>query len=362
MRTGIADLPLHRGKAPKWLFNKMVKLSKEIVEIIIEEFSYKEFLKRLSNPYWFQGLGCLLGFDWHSSGLTTVTLGALKEAINKENYPIAIAGGKGKESKKVKEELVKIGDKFNLSDKKIEKLREASMIIAKIDNSCIQDNFNLYHHSMVVDEEGNYAVIQQGMYSKYARRYHWLSFEIKSFFDDKEKVASNLKLDKVLNLASKKSKEARKTMVDIANDGLLLRKNEQLTLKHFFKKEVAEEKLSFPSRHQIKTEDLSKSTLNVFKKIKEMKVGNFKELIKVRGVGRKALRALALTANLIYGTPLDWKDPVKYSFAHGGKDGIPFPVNKKVYANTIMTLKEIASKLKDKEKENALKRLNKLIK
>jgi len=183
VKTGVANLPLHPGKAPRWLFKRMVNLSRGIIEVISYEYGTDEFLRRISDPFWFQALSCVLGYDWHSSGTTTVTCGALKEAINPEDNGFAIAGGKGKTSRKTPSEIEKISEIYNLSTSAVKKLQYSSRMCAKIDNTAIQDGHNLYHHVFIFSESGMWAVIQQGMNNEtnYARRYHWLSEELESF-------------------------------------------------------------------------------------------------------------------------------------------------------------------------------------
>ncbi len=297
MRTGVVNLPLHTGKAPRWLFGRMVKLAKAITEVIVYEYNQDEFLRRLSNPYWFQGLGCVLGFDWHSSGLTTTTCGALREALKDAEIGIKICGGKGNTSRKTPDEILNCN--FSLSTKKINKLIYASKLSAKVDNSLVQDNYQLYHHCFIFTEKGNWAVIQQGMnnYNNYARRYHWLSEEIESFVDEPQTaICCDKKEKNVLDMTNKENEEIRKASVDLVND-FTMQKN-----------------------HLIK--NMEKRNIEILRKAAEIQPENYEELVAIKGIGPKAIRSLALTAEIIYGNKLTWKDPVKYSFAHGGKDGI----------------------------------------
>ncbi len=339
MITGTADLPLHYGKCPPWLFKKMKLLAREISRAIIMEHGKKEFLERISDPYFFQSFGCVLGFDWHSSGLTTTVCGALKEAGLQE-YGIAVLGGKGKTSRKVPDELDNIAEKFGFSYSKTEELKKISKLVAKVDSSCLQDGFDLYHHTFVVDDKGNWAVIQQGMNEKiqYARRYHWMN----SFsFNEPHKAICCDKKVKPLNLVDKDVEETRKTIVEIVRDKPTL-------LARYVKGS-----LFMPRDHYISKQD--------YKRIEEAskkQPENFEELL-LSPLGKKSLRALALISNLIYGTKLSWKDPVKYSFAHGGKDKVPYPIDKRTYDKSIKTLKEALemAELGKKEKLNALKRL-----
>ncbi|UCD03868.1 MAG: DUF763 domain-containing protein [Candidatus Woesearchaeota archaeon] len=363
LKTGIANLPLHSGKAPKWLFKRMVKLARNINEIIILEHGKDDLLKKLSDPYWFQAYACVLGFDFHSSGCTTVTMGALKEAMNPEEHGIFVTGGKGKFSRKTPEEIEKIGEEFSLNDKKIEKLRHASIITAKVDNCLLQDNYNLYHHSFVFDKKGRWITIQQGMSkNNWARRYHWLSDDVRSFVEEPHSgICCDYKHENTLDMTSKKSRETRKTSLDLIRDNPShLRKyflpEKQATLNLFT--DAKEKILNLPSRHDIKfSERINFQTLQ---RAYEIQPENYENLLSVKGVGPATVRALALISELVYGAEPSWQDPVRYSFAHGGKDGIPYPVNKKRYDRSIMTLRDAIeqAKIGRKEKINALRRLN----
>lgn len=217
MRTGIANLPLHPGKCPRWLFPRMSKLGGAISEIIVHEYGHKEYLKRLSDPYFFQALGCVLGFDWHSSGLTTTVCGALKESVNSLALGITFAGGKGRTSKNT---LVEI-ENSDLSTQKIERLKYSSRMSAKVDSALVQDGYQLYHHSFVYTEKGDWAVIQQGLsnITQYARRYHWLSDSIQSFVDEPHSaICCDFKEQKTLNLTARESFDTRKISLDLVKD------------------------------------------------------------------------------------------------------------------------------------------------
>ncbi|MEM5875270.1 MAG: DUF763 domain-containing protein [Candidatus Aenigmatarchaeota archaeon] len=348
MRVGITDLPLHYGKAPKWLFKRMVLLGKEISKIIIMEFGKDEYLRRISNPYFFQALGCVLGYDWHSSGLTTTLTAALKEGLNRENIGIKIFGGKGSTSRKTPIELESLEKEFGFSSRKIEELKYASKMVAKVDNSAIQDGYKLYHHAFIVSENGKWAVIQQGMNenNKIARRYHWISENVKDFVCEPHFAIVGIKEKNVLNMVAKESEEARKASVDLV-------KEDVRKFKRFFYSNAGLVKyLKMPIEH---TFDLS-----VYKKLEELhefNPKNYEELLSFKGVGPKTVRALALIAKIIYGTEASWIDPCKYTFAHGGKDKIPYPIDRKTYDESIRTLKEIIEKAEigDKEKIRALK-------
>jgi hypothetical protein len=353
MRVGVAELPLHYGKCPKWLFERMVKLSSQISKLIIQEFGKEEFLKRISNPFFYQALGCVVGFDWHSSGLTTTLAGALKEGLNKENVGVKVLGGKGSSSRRTPEEIEKVGEEFGLSTRKIEELKYASKMVAKVDNSLIQAGYQIYHHSFFVTEDGKWAVVQQGMnvVNKLARRYHWLSFSFNSFVVEPHVAIVGFKEKNVLNMVAKESEEARKASVDVV-------KEDVRKFKKFFVSPLSLYKfLKMPVEHTF--------DLRVYKKLLELhefNPKNYEELVAFEGVGPKTVRALALIAKLVYGKEASWVDPVKYTFAHGGKDRVPYPIDRKTYDESIKTLKEILEKLEagEKEKAEALKRLSEL--
>ncbi len=322
---GIVNLPLHGGRAPRWLFERMKKLGKSISQIIIDEYGIDEFLERFADPFWFQSFSCVLGYDWHSSGTTTVTMGAMKEVLKDG---IAVVGGKGRVALRTPEEIEKVGDKFGLSESKISKLKEVSKMVAKVDNSCVQDGFRLYHHTMIITEKGKWVVIQQGMNGRWARRYHWI-YKTRSFVDEPHSgIASEIKV-KTLDLTSKENRWVREKAIDSVYE--------------------------LPRRHDIIKEDLN---VRILKRIEEINPKNFEELIKIRGIGPKTLRAIALVSEIIYGNKLSWKDPATYSFAHGGKDGIPYPVNKKLYDKSIEILEQAIREIDDRK---ALKRLHDFI-
>ena len=361
-KRGSVNLPLHGGHPPSWLFSRMVKLSGAISSVIIEEYSLEEFLNRISNPYWFQAFSCVLGFDWHSSGTTTTTLGALKASLSAEEHGIYLTGGKGSKSRKTPQGIEHAGEVFNLKTKTTEKLVETSKLSAKIDNSCIQDGYTLYQHNFFVTEKGDWAVVQQGLNSKtkYARRYHWLGIEVNNLLNDPHSgISCDKKTPNTLNMSSKESKEAQKISVDLIND------NPQHLRKYFKRKDnqLLLEDFTMPAHHPVLDMDISDSEFEVLSKAWEIQPENYEELILLKGIGPKKIRALALISDLVYGEPASWKDPVKYSFTHGGKDGFPYPVDKEVYDNSIKTMRDAIdqARLKKDEKLKAIKRLDDFI-
>ena len=371
-RSGIANLPLHTGHAPRWLFNRMVKLTEGILDVILYEYDADEFLRRISDPYWFQALSCVIGFDWHSSGTTTTTCGALKMAIKPEEYGIMIAGGKGKNSRKAPLDIDQGSELFSLSTKNRDELVYSSKISAKIDNSCIQDGYELYHHSFLFNESGNWAVIQQGLNSEnqYARRYHWLSESIDKVIEEPHfGICCDETKSKTLDMTSKDSDTARKISVDVICDNpdhirRYFRSGSQTLLTDFFDENVNNVKqITMPSHHPVLDMDISEQEFKVLKNAYELQPENYEELLSLEGIGPKKIRALALISDLVYGVESSWRDPVKYSFTHGGKDGFPYPVDRKVYDYSISTLKEALdeAKLEKKDKYNAIKRLESFV-
>lgn len=353
--TGIVDLPLHGGRCPRWLFPLMKELSGKISEVIIEEYGTNEFLKRISDPYWFQALGSAIGFDWHSSGLTTTTTAALKESINSLNLGVKVAGGKGKTSKKTPEEIEKFSQDLRISENKLKKLQKATRLTAKVDNSLIQDGYKLYHHSFFLTKN-NWTVVQQGMNSSsYSRRYHWLSSRVKSFVNEPHTGVVSDEITSPLNLIANESKETRSCSVDLI-------KENPAHLKRYFSQKGQTNLFQFTKHYSMTSAHFPKITANMKTLINayEIQPKNYEELALIRGMGSKNIRALALLSNLIHGTELSWKDPVKYSFTHGGKDGWPFPVDKETYNSSISFLRDAIkeAKINNKHKFKALRRLN----
>ncbi|MEM4662872.1 MAG: DUF763 domain-containing protein [Candidatus Diapherotrites archaeon] len=361
MELSYAELPLHYGKAPAWLFKRMVALAREISNVLVLEFGTEGFLEKISDPFWFQALGCVLGFDWHSSGLTTTTCGALKEALNKEDLGIAIAGGKGKVSKKTPGQIVELSEKIGLNESKTEELVYASRMSAKVDNVALQDSYKLYHHCIFFDEKGHWAVVQQGMNEKsgYARRYHWESSKVKSFDEEPHKaICCNERKELVLNLTAKESRENKKITLDLVKDNpenlnsafLLLSGQKTLTnWNSVFSKEM----LFMPKE----------INWDAIRKAYEFQPMNYEEFLGIKGIGPNTVRALALISELVYGSRADWKDPVKYSFTVGGKDGVPFPVKIDVMDEVIEVLNDAVkqARINNYEKIKAIKRLKELV-
>ncbi len=369
MRTGVANLPLHGGRAPPWLFKRMVLLAGAVVEAVIYEHGRDELLRRVSDPHWFQALSCVLGFDWHSSGTTTTTTGALKMAISPEVHGLGVAGGKGKTARKAPIDIQTSGELLSLSPEKIEELKLASKMAAKVDNALVQDGYQLYHHVLIFTETGNWAVVQQGMSESYARRYHWLSDRVASFVEEPHSaICAQERLSTVLDLTSIESRENREVTLDLVRDGPshFMRYTSQRTLSDFSRQSGISDfggsptaDLTLPRRHEIVPADLGKDGIKALRIAYEIQPESYEDLIALRGMGPKRIRALALISELIYGAETSWKDPAKYSFAHGGKDGYPYPVDRDTFDHSITTLKEAVenAKLEKMEKYDAIKRL-----
>ena len=352
-RTGSATLPLHTGKAPRWLFDRMSELAPAIAEVIVLEHGRSVFLERLSDPHWFQAFGCVLGFDWHSSGVTTTVCGALKEGLSKRGSELGImvAGGKGKASRRTPLELVEYGSELGLDGPR---LAYNSRMAAKVDSAAVQDGFGIYHHSFFVSSDGEWAVVQQGMrdFDGTARRYHWLGSQVKDFVNEPHAaVASDERGESVLNMVATESSAARSASTDFA------RQEPRLV-----DKEIARAiTMSLPSRHWVDIKkDVNPTHLRrVLLSTYEANPQSYEQLLSVPGVGPKAVRALAMVSDIVYGSPASMRDPARFSFAHGGKDGHPYPVNRDVYDGTVGWLKEAVAKAKigHSERLKALKRL-----
>jgi len=352
MKTGTASLPLHSGKAPAWLFGRMKKLARQIILIMARDYGTDEILRRLSDPFWFQALGCALGFDWHSSGLTTTTCGALKEASKgiEHETGLYITGGKGKTSRKTPDEILDFGKSIDAAP---QSLVYASKMSAKVDSAAVQDSYQLYHHVFFFTGTGDWAVVQQGMnaHNRYARRYHWLGSEMNDFVCDPHKTVCCDTKGSVLNLVAGEGSSNRTSSREIAAehpDRIL--------------KEVQKIKnLDLPARHYILPDDLNPKKLHtVLIKTYEHQPKDYEALMAIRGIGPKALRSIALLSELIYGAEPSFRDPVRYSYTHGGKDGIPYPVNREAYDHSIDFLREVinSSKIDASDKKKAFQQLS----
>lgn len=351
-RSGSADLPLHYGYVPKWLADRMAKLGLAITESIITEYGKEEMLRRLSDPFWFQSLGAVMGMDWHSSGITTSVMGALKRAVNPhaKQLGLYICGGKGKFSKETPAELLRLSDSTGLNGTE---LVRCSKLSAKVDNTAIQDGFQLYTHNFIVSDSGEWSVIQQGMRTgdKTARRYHWHSANIRSFVEEPHTAICGINQGEILNLTDSAAVGARESIVTISASG-----DPALMIKEI-------QHLDLPSHHNVTAADVNLKRLGaVLWLAHEQHPSNFEELLMLPGVGPRTIQSLALVSEVIHGTPSRFKDPARFAFAHGGKDGHPFPVPVNVYDETISTLQTAVHKAKlgATDKAEAIKKLHEL--
>lgn len=352
MRTGFAHLPLHGGRAPAWLFSRMVRLGREIVGHVVAEHGSEEVLRRLSDPFWFQAFGCVLGFDWHSSGVTTTVCGALKEGVrgHERDFGFFVAGGKGAVSRRTPEEIATAAETLGRDSTE---LVYASRMAAKVDSAAVQDGYQLYHHAFFFTPGGKWCVVQQGMSeaSSTARRYHWLGESVSDFVDEPHAAVCCDERQLTLNLVAAESARVRAASAEVARQDPA----KTLDLLHRLPD------LRLPARHAVHpAEDVRPDRLKkILLRTWEEAPPDFERLLGTPGVGAKTLRALALVSELVYGTPASTRDPARFSFAHGGKDGHPYPVDRPTYDRTIDVLRSAVNraKVENTEKVAALKRL-----
>ena len=334
-RTGSAVLPLHGGKAPRWLFSRMVQLAECIVDILIDEYGRRGLLERLSDPWFFQSLSCVLGYDWHSSGTTTVTCGALKEAMDRENVGVTVCGGKGRTSLRTPQEIIEMGEVFGLSSWKTNRLVYASRMAAKVDNSLVQDGYQLYHHCLMFTEDGDWIVVQQGINEELAnaRRYHW-GLDHRGFIVEPHgAIICETKLDKTLNMTSNESMENQKTCVDI------IRENPD-KLRRMLVKPLPEAQSRLDAWTGYESLEMPRSVnWDAVRAAYNFQPRTYEEFVSIRGIGPGTVRGLALVAELVYGDTASWCDPVKFNFAFGGKDGVPFPVERRAMDEAVQLLR-----------------------
>ena len=349
-RSGSADLPLHYGYVPQWLYERMSKLGLAVFEVILADYGKNEIIRRMSDPFWFQSLGAVMGMDWHSSGVTTSVMGALKRAINpnSKELGIYIAGGKGKFSKETPNELLKIADLTGLNGNELVK---ASKLSAKVDNTAIQDGYQLYTHNFILNDEGSWSVVQQGMSGndKTARRYHWHSENLKSFVDEPHSGICGKNQGIILDLTAKSAVENRKGIIEISHEPP--------------EKIMKEVSLILPAHHDVQASDVNLKRLGaILSMTREMQPENFEDLLLLKGVGPRTMQSLALVSEVIHGAPSRFQDPARFSFAHGGKDGHPFPVPTKIYDETLDILRTgiEKSKLGNSDKMQAIKKLHEI--
>ena len=374
-------MTLDTGRCPPWLFERMVKLGREMTRVLIEEYGPDEYIKRIADPVWFQSLGTVLAFDWNASGLTTILTAALKEAIRgqEREWGVFIAGGKGKTSRKTPEQIIEWGARLQLAPEYVGNLEYNSKMAAKVDSALVQDGYQLYHHSFFFSRNGAWTVVQQGMNkdNQTARRYHWFSENAKDLVCEPHSgISSQMFGKRVMNLVSKDSarnREVSTQMVRGSYDTLL--KDIELLRKHYtpvsrtatFKKGKDTLKLAVFdrtefARHGVEGEDFSKSKYleKILAKVAHEQPNSYEKLVATPGVGPKTIRALSLVAEIIYGAQVSYDDPARYSFAHGGKDATPYPVDRETYDQTIATLQNAVrrARLTPAAKDKVLRKLN----
>lgn len=350
MSRSYADMPLHYGQVPPWLYQRMSKLGVAIVEAIVLEYGRGAVLQRLSDPFWFQALGCVLGMDWHSSGITTSVMGALKRSVNERSKELGIyiCGGKGRYSRETPAELLRIAGQTGLDG---DMLVRSSKLSAKVDNTAIQDGFQLYLHSFILSADGEWAVVQQGMNDAtgMARRYHWHSPTLSSFVEEPHTFIYGKSQGQIINITDKKANTTRDSILQLVQEG-----PEKLL------PEVR--RLVMPSHHDVKAKDVDIKRLgSVLAVAFERENLDMESLLLLEGLGPRTLQSLVLVSEVIHGTPSRFDDPARFSFAHGGKDGHPFPVPTKVYDEAIQTLEKAVqrAKLGSTDKSEAIKNLSK---
>ncbi|MFH0987546.1 MAG: DUF763 domain-containing protein [Patescibacteria group bacterium] len=370
MRTGIATFPLDYGRCPRWLFERMKRLSRAITIAIVEEFGPEEFLKRLSDPIWFQSFGCVLAFDWNSSGLTTTTLGAIKSSLFllQDELGIYVCGGKGETSRKTPKEIETYGISRGFDFAPY--LVFASKMAAKVDSALLQDGFQIYHHNFLFTKSGNWTVVQQGMnpVSQTARRYHWLGGFKKDFIEEPHSGIITQEKVKPLNLTSKDSKQNREVSLEMSHGNFEPLIKDVSSLTHHLQNLSGIKSLILPGDEIIPQEPNEFRNINfntpyirkTLFQLTEKKPKTFENLLSQKGVGPKTIRALSLVSEIIYGAKPSYEDPARYSFAHGGKDAIPFPVDRNTYDKTISVIERGIKKsfISQREREKALKRLS----
>jgi hypothetical protein len=357
--TGVADLPLHEGHVPPWLFSRMTKLSSLIINLMVDEYGVRRTIKMFSNPIFFQSFNNIIGMDWDSSGSTTITTAALKVALKSVDVGIKVVGGKGEHALKVPDEIRSLEGKFNINP---DELITASRLVAKVDNVALQDGHRLYHHAMIIGEDGTWAIVQQGLNpeTKYARRYHW--WMETSFINNPHEGIVGVKGDGALNMVSSVSEKARSTIIDIVSQDLNKVSRDLATVKAIIKSRGNRSILSYindegkdweQAYYNPRLNVIINRELNINEDALRRARGtyNFRDLLLINGLGPSTMLALALIAQLIYEAPVDWNDPAnldprRFTFALGGKDGSPYPINKEIYDAVIDILSRLVDSIK----------------
>ena len=350
--SGTADLPLHGGTVPKWLADRMTLLGTAISESVVRQYGTSGLLSRLADPFWFQALGSVMGMDWHSSGITTSVLGALKRGLNPRSHELGIyvCGGRGRHSRRTPDELRGYADRTGLDG---ESLVRASRLAARVDNNAIQDGFHIYLHGFVLTATGEWAIVQQGLNDAtgFARRYHWHSATVKSFTIEPHTGVVGENQGQIMNLVAAPAAPAQRAILEVARNGPDAALNEV-------------RKLMMPSHHDVRAADVDLNRLGaVLAVAHEREFHDFTSLLLLEKLGPRTLQSLALVAEVIHGTPTRFSDPARFSFAHGGKDGHPFPVPLKIYDETIQFLRSSleGAKIGETAKVDGLRRLDRFV-
>jgi hypothetical protein len=354
-RSGVADLPLHGGRVPQWLAERMTRLGTAITEIVVSEYGHSAFLSRISDPFWFQALGAVMGMDWHSSGITTSVMGALKRGLAPRAHELGIhvCGGRGRFSRNTPNELRKVAESQGLDG---ESLVRTSRLTARIDNNAMADGFQIYLHSFVVTARGEWAVVQQGLNDRsgLARRYHWHSASVRNFHDfvvEPHTAIVGENQGEIMNLVDAQAAPAQMALLEIAGE------HPERTLE-------AARHLRMPAHHDVRAENVNLKRLGaVLVMAYEREFRNFADLLLLEKLGPRTLQSLALVAEVVHGTPTRFSDPARFSFAHGGKDRHPFPVPLKTYDESINFLRSSldAAKLGDSDKLDGFRRLDRFV-
>ena len=370
-RSGSADLPLHGGRVPAWLGARMSRLGAVISQAIVHHYGRDELLRRLAHPFWFQAFGCVMGMDWHSSGITTSVIGALKRGLGplERELGLHVCGGRGAHSRKTPQELTAIGERVGFDGGA---LATASRLIAKVDSAAVQDGFDLYLHGFIVADDGHWVVVQQGMNGdvRQARRYHWLSEGLASFVEAPHSAIEGAQQGEIINLTDRRADASRRGQVDLLatlGPDRVAREFSALEARNDAPAPTAPEAepllphLVMPSHHDVRASDVRLPRLHAsLAAAADRAPADFSELLLTPGVGQRTVRALALVAEVVHGAPCRFSDPARFSFAHGGKDRHPFPVPLTVYDRTIDVLKAAVrnAKLGRGEELSALARLD----
>lgn len=367
MRTGSADLPLHGGHVPRWLADRMTALGRVVTEAIVHHYGRDEMMRRLAHPFWFQSLGAVMGMDWHSSGITTSVLGCLKRGLApiSDELGIYVCGGKGKESRETPRELARIGERTGVDGAK---LAAESRLVAKVDGACVQDGFDLYLHGFFVTKDGRWTAVQQGMNgdSKLARRYHWLGEGLTSFVDAPHAAIDGHPVGEIVNLTDVRARRSREAQVELVREGPakilpLIAKAKANANGNAPPAQLGLPHLVAPVHHEVTAGDVVMRRVHAaLAAAHERGPVDFVDVLKTPGVGARTLLSLAMVAEVVHGAPSRFADPARFSLAHGGKDGLPYPVPLKVYDETIRVMKRAvsAAKLGESDRLSAIRRLD----